>query len=862
MVERPLILFAEPELAEKEKRFGGSGRFFKPSHKRQIDRISPKFDSLQRILDQGRVQITDSANGIDPEYTLVFETVGDPQNFYKAVNNLKKDYPNIEWLIELSGSCPNTEDFYMLDSRGCRDDGKNLTTKIFCIMTNQKALSQIVSLWNCFKADANYKFKRGLSGFKNLFITLRDVHLWGIHERIEDTGVLEDWKNELLDSNRSSVNAQIELFCRKSSEKQKASEEKIEQLIKECNGTVICKSLIPEIAYHALLVEIPRDYAEKIINQDETKLIIADEIMFIKASGQSVSIGYSLPSNEVLSIVQPTTIINEPILALFDGMPQENHPLLSDLLIVDDPDGIGNNYPVDERIHGTSMASLILRGQVIGNISQEVRKIYVRPIMKSRKDLDGNVDEYIPNNFLLVDKIHECIRRLFEPVAGRVAPSVRIINLSIGILYREYYSLISPLARLLDWLSYKYRVLFVVSAGNHKDDIDLGMKYSDFLNLNIIEKSKVAAKYINNYLRNLRLLSPAESMNSLTVGSSFMDTNNANPISSMTTFCSDDFPAAYSSFGRGINKAIKPEILYAGGRNFVQENYLDQTKVTWRKSVTRPPGIKSAYPSVNKGSREIIGYSCGTSNSAALMSNNALECYNVLNNIFISETGDIVPYTYVAVLLKAMLVHGATWGDNKRVFIEALNLDGRQVKSDLHKFLGYGIPDVNKVKECTKNQVTLIGYGDIKQGQAYVYSIPLPFDFHDKPLKRKLTVTLAYFSPIHPSSVKYREKQLWFVLVNGDVVGMRTEYDYNVVQRGTLQHEIFETGTVNTTWNENNSLLIKINCRGDASDKDVDTNIPYALFATFEMAEEYGIDVYQKIVNKIRLRNPVLPNIT
>ena len=209
-----------------------------------------------------------------------------------------------------------------------------------------------------------------------------------------------------------------------------------------------------------------------------------------------------------------------------------------------------------------------------------------------------------------------------------------------------------------------------------------------------------------------------------------------------------------------------------------------------------------------------------------------------------------------------MLVHGATWGDNKRVFIEALNLDGRQVKSDLHKFLGYGIPDVNKVKECTKNQVTLIGYGDIKQGQAYVYSIPLPFDFHDKPLKRKLTVTLAYFSPIHPSSVKYREKQLWFVLVNGDVVGMRTEYDYNVVQRGTLQHEIFETGTVNTTWNENNSLLIKINCRGDASDKDVDTNIPYALFATFEMAEEYGIDVYQKIVNKIRLRNPVLPNIT
>lgn len=182
------------------------------------------------------------------------------------------------------------------------------------------------------------------------------------------------------------------------------------------------------------------------------------------------------------------------------------------------------------------------------------------------------------------------------------------------------------------------------------------------------------------------------------------------------------------------------------------------------------------------------------------------------------------------------------------------------MKNDIHKILGYGVADVEKVKECTKNQITLIGYGDIKQNQAFVYSIPLPFNFHTQKYKRKLTVTLAYFSPIHPSSIKYREKQVWFTVDNGqNIAGTRAEYDYNAVQRGTLQHEIFETESIQV-WNENESLTIKVNCRGDASDSDADVLIPYALFATFEMAPEYDIDVYQTVVDKVRTRDIITPN--
>lgn len=861
MPERPLVLFAQPSIADKERKFGGAGKFYRPSYDRQIARIAPKFAVLQRAFEKGNVRMTTTANAVEPEYTLVFETIGNPDGFYNAIRKLKGRYPNVEWVMELSNSCPNDDDFYMLNRSGKRDDNKQLSTKLFCILANQEALSQILSLWHNFQSNEQFQFDRGLTGFKHLFETLKDVHQWGIQERVNDTGILDDWSEELEHDTCDSVRAQIELFFRSASIRRNSAEEKITELITSVGGTVISKSLIPEIQYHALLVEIPRAYAQSILNKEDVELILADEIMFMKSVGQTVMVGLTDSTADSCTISYPNRIYSEPIAALFDGMPQENHPLLSDLLSVDDPDSLSANYPVDERIHGTSMASLILRGENMNSINDAIHRVYVRPIMKSQKDWNGIIEEYIPEDFLIVDKIHECVRRLYEPSAGSVAPSVRVINLSIGISYREYYNLISPLARLLDWLSYKYRVLFVVSAGNHSESLHLGMDFSSFAAMNNDQKNKFVFDYISNNLRNLRMLSPAESMNALTVGAIFSDDNDGTPMANMTTVCSDGLPAIYGSFGRGINSAIKPDIFYNGGRSFIRDDVVDRTSAKWVSSSTRKPGIQSAYPDVTRTGIGTTGYTCGTSNSAALITNKATECYDILNDVFVSETGENIPYNYASVMLKAMIAHGASWSDLRIACVNSLNLSGRQVKNDIHKFLGYGVTDVDKVKECTQNQITLIGYGDIKQNQAFIYSIPLPFNFHAQKYKRRLTVTLAYFSPIHPSSIKYREKQVWFTLNNGqNIAGAREEYDYHAVQRGTLQHEIFETDST-VVWDENDSLTIKVNCRGDASEVDSEVLIPYALFATFEMAPEHDIDVYQTIVQKVRMRDVITPNL-
>ena len=434
---------------------------------------------------------------------------------------------------------------------------------------------------------------------------------------------------------------------------------------------------------------------------------------------------------------------------------------------------------------------------------------------------------------------------------------MRIINLSIGLRYREYYNIISPLARLLDWLSYKYRVLFIVSAGNHPEEIDVGMDFSEFKKLNDEEKTAVIIKFINQDIRNRRLLSPAESMNSLTIGATFSDSNDEKPISGFTSLCSDNIPAVYGSFGRGINNAIKPDIFFPGGRNHVREDFMHKGIVSWRQSSTRAPGISSAAPGLTTGAIVNKSFSFGTSDATALITNKAQECYTVLDKIFGEEAGMRVPDEYVAVLIKAMLTHGASWNGWDLLFQDILDITGQQTKNALHKYLGYGEPDVEKVKECTKERVTLIGYGDVMQNQAFVYSIPIPIEFHKKSLRRRLTVTLAYLSPIHPSSIKYREKQVWVTINNGNsLIGSRAEYDYHAVQRGTLQHEIFENDSIEV-WNIDDAIELKVNCRGCASENNPKILIPYALFATFEMAPDCGIDVYQKVVDKINVKNPI-----
>lgn len=852
--ERPIILFGSPQTADRSTKGGGSSKISFPPHSKQASRLQPKLEELQKVIDGNKILLQQSATGIEPEKTLVFEVTGELKSFYTAVKNLGSD---VEWIFDTSEYMLVSDDFYVCktDKRTkavSRDESKSqFTGKVYCVLANTRALEEMVSLWKQYTKNPCMKFPKNKTGLRDVFNTLIDIHFWGYKERIEETGILEAWKEDLnLDPELSEVKCEIELFYRKNKETQQRREDDVKTLIHTAGGKVLGQTVIDAINYHAILASLPRQTVQSIIDKKDVALAAADQIMFFQAVGQNIVISADNISDSPVQVNMPTAIGDEPIIALFDGLPQENHPYLNGVLNVDDPDNYASQYTVSARMHGTSMASFIAHGDLNNIRHQITHKIYVRPIMKSRSTLSGDGEE-IPDDILIVDKIHEAVRRLFEPDAGRVAPTIRVINLSIGFPGRIFDRMMSPLARLLDWLSYTYRILFVVSAGNHSGNIDVGMSFTDFSALSIEERTALIIQNMNNNLRIQRLLSPAESVNALTVGASFSDESTFTPDARQVMPCSDNMVSPISALGRGMNNSIKPDIILDGGRNTLLQNGMGGTELRWRPSQTRAPGSVSAAPYDLASGAQKIMHSFGTSNAAAMTSHEASRCFDTLSDVF-SDAGEALPYGAVALLIKAMLVHGSEWGELYNVFESAIGIPQR-FTDYVYRFFGYGKPNVDKAIECAKNRITLLGYGELKDGEAHLFDLPLPFDeFSRNKILRRLTATLACFSPITPARQAYRSAQLWFSIEGAKkhLIDNRINADWQATRRGSLQHEIFQNDEI-VVWGTNDAIQLKVNCANVADDKFADS-VPYSLMVSFEIDAAVYIDVYERVATKVK----------
>jgi hypothetical protein len=862
MAERPIILFGEPTPAGKSTRGGGAAKIQFPSHEKQVNRIAPKMEALEKALPT----LQQMTAGIEYERTLVFEVAGSTDGFYKAVHAWGD---NAEWIFGIPKEFTASDDFYEYKEvkeeteegenikRIRRDDKLVIGGKVYCVLTNAQAQREMLQLWKRFQIDHTIKFPHGKGSLKHVFEQLSDIHPWGYAERIEETGILEAWKLDLQDVDLGSVKCEIELFFRNSQVNRQKQEDDLKSRITNLSGSVMSISVIEEIKYHAILAELPRNAVELIIKKDENvSLLTAEQIMFFRPVGQSVYIPDGADAPYDLDVPAADEIIDEPIIALFDGLPQENHPYLINRLIIDDPDGYTAQYQLVDRKHGTSMASLIAPGDLPGTVRQVTHKIYIRPIMKPISGLH-ETNEQLPDDILIVDKIHEAVRRLFDEKQGAVAKTVKVVNLSIGIEQRQFDRSMSPLARLLDWLSYRYRLLFIVSAGNQipfKRIWDAGIPFGEYVKLDILKRDETVIKWVADNSRNLRLLSPAESVNSLTVGASFEDNLSFSDDARQLLPCSPEMINPISALGKGINNSIKPDIIYSGGRCVIGESFSHLGSLEWLIN-WREPGIQSAAPFA-PGNNTKTAFTFGASNAAALITHEASRCYDALLDIF-SEAQRDIPIEYVALIIKAMLVHGAEWGDLCKKLVQTLEFTNRNQYSDtIHRFIGYGKPDIDWAVECSKKRITLVAYGELNIGEARIYDLPLPFDFSRERIIRRLTATLTYFTPIVPSRQDYRAAMLWFDFPDSKkhLLDSRIEIDWQAARRGSVQHEIFENNDI-IAWDEDSIFKIKVNCAADANEQLSDT-VPYALLVTFEIKSNINTDVYTKIAEKVHPRVP------
>jgi hypothetical protein len=853
MAERPLLFFPSKEVATRSKMGGGGGKFHYPSSERQGERLSPKFETLSNILDAQRATILQSTVGIDPEQVLVFETIGNVEDFAKAVSKIE----GFEWLgeFEIEDIVPD-DDFYSLGDDGEREN-KSLNGRLYLIFTNITAMNQLLSLWNLWVNDPTFDCRRGENRgkgkFKDVFRLLKNIRKWNIQDRFEESNILRLWEEDLQIAPDRVVRFEIELWYRSNAAQRRQSYSSVTQLISEAGGRVITSCDIPEIYYHAILAELPANEIRNILSNRNTELVKCENIMYFRPSGQVVVDASSMEEAESFDIESESPLpTGNPIVAILDGYPLSRHTILDNRLIIDDPDNMESHYQVGERKHGTAMCSLIVKGDLSNNEAFLPTPLYVRPIMRPNAN-DRERIEYVPNDILLIDTVHRAVRRIFEGEGSSVravAPSVKIINLSIGDRDRLFYHSMSPWSKLLDWLSYKYKVLFIVSTGNHHNTIELTTPRLQFESLPPIEKEKLFIKGILGNARNARIMSPAESINSITVGALHADNATLNAGERRLNPYNSALPSTYTAFGGGHRRAIKPDLIYAGGRQMF-DFHITNNSILSPSRYKISPGLQVAAPdnTLNKTIHEI-----GTSNSTALMSRNGYFCYEVLQELIEDNNIDIGS-DKIAILIKAMLAHGCSWdtiGDEIERRLDG-NLDTRTIRHIKSRWIGYGLPNINKVKECTEQRATVIGFGELKEEEAHVYSLPLPPSLSSQTIKRRLTITLAWFSPISANTQRYRTARLWFEAKN-QVAKNRTDSDWKAVMRGTLQHEIFEDATA-AAFIDGNVISIKVNCSKDA--KNFSESIPYAILVSLEVAEGVNFPIYQEVKERISIPVPI-----
>ncbi|MCZ7537858.1 MAG: S8 family serine peptidase [Acidimicrobiia bacterium] len=249
----------------------------------------------------------------------------------------------------------------------------------------------------------------------------------------------------------------------------------------------------------------------------------------------------------------------------------------------------------------------------------------------------------------------------------------------------------SPLARLLDWLSHLYNVVVVVSGGNH------GATKPVLNTATLDNPDAVAADAVRSLFdaaRHRRLLSPAEAVNVITVGALHADGLDIELPDTVIDPVPAGSPASYSPVGFGFRRSVKPEVLLPGGRQVFSApppgQGTGEVEVQPVESPQKGPGLGAAAPGM-AGELDAITYSCGTSNAAALASRSLSEIMDVLEAAR-SEDGEapIADAQYYPVLAKTLLVHAAGWHDSLAKMRDLLGLSGQDVRRELTRILGYG----------------------------------------------------------------------------------------------------------------------------------------------------------------------------
>lgn len=875
MPDRPLLPLPGPVL---ERRAAGNPpreSVRPPGRGRQGARLGPRFDRLAAALgDPAQLAALQSdPNSIAPDRAIVFEVASTLSDFYAAAANI----PGLELLAEAEIEAMADADFVTVERERERPD-RSVSERLYFAMPDVAALRELVRLWRHWQQHDALPY--GFGKWKPIFERLRDMRPWGPQDRLPDD-VIAIWREQLGTAPEASQRVELELWYLDGTARRSAARESVRGQVAEAGGRVVHEADIEEIRYTALLAELPAAVIQRMIDDRTVSLARIDGLMFIRPQSVAAVIPPEDDDGVGLSVADQTRgtgplAADAPLAALLDGLPLAGHALLAGRLTIEDPDVLSSRYGnAAEQVHGTEMASLIVHGDLQENGAPLPRPLYVRPV------LHGNGigrSEVFPSDRLLLDTIYRCVRRLFEGEAGEAptAPSVRILNLSLGDALRPFAGIMSPWARLIDWLAYRYRLLVIVSAGNILDDLDIAgaQSWGALETTDARARTGTVLQAVNATRAQRSLLAPAEAINALTIGAGHWESGPAGPVTGMQLDPYDglELPNVSSGLGLGYRRGVKPELLFAGGRERLALRQSQNPVRARLPAVAHGFGVEAACPD-RTGRLDRTRRTFGTSPAAALATRAAHRVIDTLLDIGGGSLHGETPLLDLGLMAKVLLVHGAAWDPAAAVLVQQIadpagNASWQHQDDDVARFLGFGRCDVERVIACAANRAIIVGSGSIRRDQAAVFRLPLPPSLENIAEWRAVTTTLAWLTPVSPRHRFYRDAQLRIEPGGSADLGAGVERSRRTVpqptkdaaHRGTVFHER-RAGEAGVGFADNGDIVLRISCSSPTDALEADDEVPFALAVSIETGPASAISVYNEVRTAVlaRVRAQVQP---
>jgi hypothetical protein len=770
-----------------------------------------------------------------PERLLVFEVRGSIATFAKAVARI----PGLELIDE--EELPGDED---------------KAPVAYLLVPDGRALRQIERLWQTWTAGRD--LPDGYTPWRDVFACLRDLRPWGPGDRVQpyDASLLED---EIFGkADNEQIPLEVEIVFRPGAEAAAANEVSVARAIAAYGGSVISRARLDDIAYHAVLARLPVGAIRAIIARSPASLAGVEQVMSIRPQSVVAEIDIADPA-PVSPVGAMPAVVNDPILAVLDGVPVAAHPLLRRHLSVEDIFGLEPGALVAQRVHGSAMTSLIVHGDRNQPGASLPRQIHCIPVM--------GANDRFPGDRLIVDLVYQAVLRMRGP-EDPSAPHVIIVNISLGNVRRPFHGQLSPWARLLDRLAYRFGILFVVSAGNVTDEFPIpGFSTTvDFESASESDRGAAVIRALANVQADRRLLSPAETVNGLTIGAANSDSvpvaDRAFARANINPFPALDTANPSSALGPGFADAVKPDILLPGAREHMRIVRSGDDLVVAPARASRGAGLKVAAPPALAGVEGAEAYTNGTSAAAALASRTAHRIHDALEAEYGPEFLRL-SNNQRAVLLKALLVHPARWSLDTAIAIKSLlgpfgRGQASRQKDNVRRFLGYGALDPDEAIACTADRATFWAVGSLGNERSLEIPVPIPAAIGGRSRPHFISATLAWMTPVLPGRKAYRTVRMK-ILDPADIDGLGVgahgnQPDGNQTNRGTVFTRCW-SGEGAAVVTPNMVVPLRVQREPDAGGVE-DAAVPFGLAVTVCMPGQ--IELYEEVRARVRPQ-PVRP---